>query len=181
MAITKLHYLVLVSIAFITGSCGGEKFGAASGGSQTTFNSNQQAAQTPVSTGSADLNAGNTGVGNGNLQGGTGNVGTGTPSSPGNGNLQGGAGNVGTGTGTDTPSSPGNGNTQVGASGVPWTATTVITDFGTLEKCKWDILQATGDFSICMKCFDQWMGNGGKITAAECGCFKTPGDIPAQK
>ena len=82
---------------------------------------------------------------------------------------------------TPAPAGTGNLNQNAAPQAVPpasgnvWDPSQPITDIVTLEKCKWDILQKTGDTSVCMKCFNEWEKNGYKITAGECGCAPSSG------
>ena len=78
---------------------------------------------------------------------------------------------------TGTSSDSASGNTGSGGDSSGFKPTDVITDFGTLEKCKMQIFQQTHDFGLCMKCFQQWKAGGNKITAAACGCINKPGDL----
>ena len=163
----KSQWFLVIAISLITFSCKDNFLGG--GGNQPAF---QATGKSTDAVGNGNIND-NTGAGaaaNGNVNDNAG------PGAPTNGNLDGSTG----------PKSPSDGNV-VDASGPngggtvsdknDWQPNTVITDFGTLEKCKTDIYKATGDFALCMKCFDQWVKNGQKITAAECGCYVKPGDI----
>lgn len=53
----------------------------------------------------------------------------------------------------------------------------VITDVGTLERCKMDIYNKTHDLSLCLNCFAKWVAGGNRITADACGCVQKPGDL----
>lgn len=94
-----------------------------------------------------------------------------------------------TDTGNGDPKLPGSGSDTMGGSGpIPdtsesgWPFDEEITDIFKLEECKMDILKRTGDSSICIKCFNEYLANGGKITAGACGCAYSSGQpipVPA--
>jgi hypothetical protein len=54
-----------------------------------------------------------------------------------------------------------------------WEPGQIITNMSELEECKADIYARTKDYSLCLKCFSEFMLGGGKITDDRCGCAKT--------
>ncbi len=46
----------------------------------------------------------------------------------------------------------------------------LITNIVELEECKAEIFERTGDLSLCMKCFADFMAAGGVISKVKCGC-----------
>ena len=176
------NVLAFCAALLVLASCGGTKM---SGNDGNKFNDSQNQVNSNLANGNANGNSGTAGgLANGNASGASG-VGGG----PGDGNLNGGTGTTnGTGPGGGIlasgsgPNGTPPGQTVLGkSSGIPWEANTVIHDFGTLEKCKLDILANGGDWSICMKCFNQWLSQNQSITAQGCGCWSTPGDISKTK
>ena len=181
MSNLAIYTIISVAIVLVSSSCGDKLTGPS--GSKSVFNPNENTS-TPSASGAGNVNDN---TGSSDLLNGNAGENSGKKDADANGNANDNSGkSSGNNTTGDTGGKPG-GDTTIGdsgspdavitgKSGTPWKANTVISDFGTLEKCKADIFAETGDYSICWKCFEQWMAKDQKITAAECGCYRTPGD-----
>ena len=79
------------------------------------------------------------------------------------------SGPAATPTGDVSANAGGTPNNNVADTG-KWPADLVITDLVTLEFCKMEAAQKTGDNSYFVTCFLKYTANNNKITAKECGC-----------
>ena len=182
------HPFLVTSIflMFLAPGCGKTNFSPAAKTDPATQASGTSA---DVNNGNVSATAGAGGANTGNVSGASsgsglanGNTtGAAAGGGPANGNTTGAASGGGPANGNVTgASSPDLTNLMVGVDalsaggtgGKAFPPATMITDFNTLAQCKMYIYQQTGDFSVCLKCYQQWLAQGQKLTAKDCGCIQ---------